>query len=241
MIITDRPLIISPVLIPPTLTGMKQITRRLTGLEPVNEEPDRWKFVGLTDDPRWPGRLVAFFTDVEHQVPTRFLPCPYGKVNDTLWIRENWAVGKGYDGIKPRNIPKGVHVNRWYMADGSKPGWCGRTWPSIFIPRWLSRIDLLITGIRVERLHDITEEDAILEGVQPNCDGFDLCPSVTCRANGCQSAGEYFHYLHDIDGDPAYSALESFESLWIKLNGAASWNRNPWIWRISFTKLKPVT
>ena len=100
--------------------------------------------------------------------------------------------------------------------------------PSRYMPRWASRITLEITGVRVERLQDISEADAIAEGVEG-------------------------HYIEDgwywrdyllTDEDAAISPMltcpkESFRSLWQSINGPSSWNENPWVWVVEFKRVQP--
>lgn len=85
----------------------------------------------------------------------------YG-VGDHLYVREAWRVGKYYEAaagseFKTRKV--------WYEADGDAPKWTGRYRHARFMPRWASRINLEVTGVRVERLQDISDADAIAEGV----------------------------------------------------------------------------
>src|SRR6185295_18393810 len=80
-------------------------------------------------------------------------------------------------------------------------------------------------------------EQAIKEGVEPNCSGKESCPSPYCKEKGCQTEGEYVHYLRDGDDFPAYSALESFESLWQSIHGEGSWVANPPVYAINFKSL----
>lgn len=142
---------------------------------------------------------------------------PY-QVGDRLWVRETWAVGSIYDGMPPRDInPEG------------KPGWCGIRYAatdarlgikdrsSIHMPRWASRITLHVTDVRVERLQDISEEDAIAEGIEwrEGCWG-------TWDADGTMRCGG--------SGDPR----EAFRCLWININGSDAWASNPWVAAISF-------
>jgi hypothetical protein len=95
--------------------------------------------------------------------------------------------------------------------------------PSIHMPRWASRLTLEITEVRVERLQDITEEDATAEGVEPGC--------LTCGENCVNSGGCGCC-------QPAYR--ESFINLWQQINGkrpGCSWSDNPWVWAISFRRV----
>ena len=97
--------------------------------------------------------------------------------------------------------------------------------PSIHMPRWASRITLEITDIRVERLQEISEDDAKAEGVEPWVIGdgwreYGLPPDV-------EAAGTH----------PLRSARDSFASLWESINGPGSWKANPWVWVIEFRRV----
>ncbi len=156
--------------------------------------------------------------------------CPYGEPGDRLWVRETWApwsedvdergeaaviadakAQMPWAGIVYRADANGghVHVKRWR--------------PSIFLPRWASRMSLEITGVRVERLQAITEDDAKAEGVtrirvyEPEDDLGD-------EINGHGYA------------PPLASYAGSYEVLWDEINGKrASWSTNPWVWVVEFT------
>jgi hypothetical protein len=132
--------------------------------------------------------------------------CPYGKIGDVLWVRETWFKMDG---------------QFIYKADVKYPK--SLKWkPSIFMPREACRLRLEITDIRVERLHDISEEEAIKEGIQyignyPE-HGVDI----------------YKHYwAHNIVG--VQNPIESFKSLWQSIND--NWDKNPFVWVIEFKKI----
>jgi hypothetical protein len=133
------------------------------------------------------------------------LACPHGEVGDRLWVRETWMHG-GY---------AAPGYARKYRADGLEIGGLGdfegEPWrPSIFMPRWASRITLEITDVRVERLQDISEEDAKAEGVEP---------ATLYLSDEC---GPY---------------VASYSTLWEKINGKGSWEANPWVWAVSFRRI----
>jgi hypothetical protein len=129
--------------------------------------------------------------------------CPYGAPGDLLWVRETWA-----------GHASGVDYAADFAAV-SRPQ-AGPWRPSIHMPRWASRITLRITDIRVERLQDISEDDARAEGAEP-----------------CTSTG--WHGQNIV----VMTARELFAELWNKINGPGAWNENPWVWAISFERVKP--
>lgn len=148
--------------------------------------------------------------------------CPYGAPGDLLWVREMWRaveLDNGNDGILYR---ADNHFKSIENSQAAADLWCdayadrkhGNKWrPSIFMPRWASRIALAVTDVQVERLQEISEEDAIAEGLQKEVISVGYQnDSVTLRAR------PKFVYLWDkINSDRGYS----FES-------------NPWVWVISF-------
>ena len=88
--------------------------------------------------------------------------------------------------------------------------------PSIHMPRWASRITLEITGVRVERLQDISPEDCWAEGIQEMRD-----------------AG-------DENGELRGSVKQDYQALWESINGPGSWNANPWVWVVEFKRLEQL-
>lgn len=135
--------------------------------------------------------------------------CPYGAPGDRLWVRE----------VSAECTKGGGHII--YKADNEGIGTChvhGGRWRSpIHMPRWASRILLEVAEVRVERLQDVSEEDAIAEGFSPSK-----------IDDGCA--------LHH------YSAARYFHAAWNELNGKrAPWESNPWVWAIAFKVLEVRT
>ncbi len=134
-----------------------------------------------------------------------FVQCPFGTVGDRLWVREAWQAVDADCRVVSGRLEQNQYPNAFYKADGPNP--C--KWrPSIHMPRWASRITLEITGVRVERLNDISEADAIAEGCQ--CAGFPA--SLTNRG--------------------------AFAKLWQSINGDDSWAANPWVWVVEFRRVE---
>lgn len=149
-----------------------------------------------------PGRF-HFWCSGEHD-------CPFGKPGDLIYVRETWM---DLQGTGVEYISDGKLQRYAYAADtppGSYGDECrkeyGLKWrPSIHMPKSAARIWLEITGVRVERLQEISEADAIAEGVP----------------NSLHLPGGRF-------------ARENFEHLWRVINGDGSWEANPWVWVIDF-------
>lgn len=164
--------------------------------------------------------------------------CPYGKVGGIVYVRESWNVEQ-YP-----VAPEGDHDELLYFYRATEKVYTDMKWrPSIHMPKEAARLFLKITDIRVERLQDISEEDAKSEGVQENvCESTAGCPSSFCK-DSCIGKGEYYRYSKpmNFDLDPCESAVESFHSLWQSINGEDSWKENPWVWVINFERIeKPV-
>jgi hypothetical protein len=169
--------------------------------------------------------------------------CPYGQPGDLLWVRETWGIVNSsgelsglptfeYEGYKEDCTGpffKGRGARLEYAADGGdfpkRPGYrvafkkrmqCAGRWRcSIHMPRWASRLTLEMAGVRVERLQDISEADAILEGMFQCESGFHWFDPRT--QEGCY-----------------YRATWAYEELWESINGPGSWDANPWVWVLEF-------
>ncbi|MCQ1664041.1 hypothetical protein [Escherichia coli] len=131
--------------------------------------------------------------------------CPFGSVGDRIWVRETWAeAGAGAPDLKLYRADYPEHVPTHY--ENVPPADEIRWTPSIHMPRWASRLMLEITGVRVERLRDLSEDDAKSEGITPPSGG--VLPGWEYRIN--------------------------FRDLWMSIYGADNWETNPWVWVIEF-------
>ena len=151
--------------------------------------------------------------------------CPYGQPGDRLWVRETWQLhGLAtdlatvvYAASKNQSWTEMHSLFPAELAAGMKPKPFQHGWrPSIHMPRWASRILLEIVSVRVERLQDIREADALAEGAK------------SCEAE--LDTGGYW-----------YSPEELYSMLWTKLNGWGDkgWNANPWVWVVEFRRVEP--
>ena len=135
--------------------------------------------------------------------------CPYGEVDDILWVKETYFKTQDtltYKASFDENLAKKMPGLKWK--------------PSIFMPKALSRIKLRITGVRVERLQDITEEDCIKEGI---------------RSVVATDKNPYYKDYHYPDVSYWFeNAQKSYQSLWERINGKKSWEENPFVWVIEF-------
>lgn len=151
------------------------------------------------------------------------IACPFGQAGDLLWVKETFCsiAHAGYEPVY------------FYRADGDeKPHYVKHWKPSIFCSRKASRITLEIMKIRVQRLQQISEEDAIAEGAKRN------------DAPGEEWDGTYLtqRFIDGIEGsqndEPHGSAREWYRSIWETINGRGSWDKNPWVWVIEFNPLE---
>jgi hypothetical protein len=164
---------------------------------------------------------------------------PYA-TGDRLWVREAWRAPIAVDHLPPRDI--WATTPACYEADGSQqPGhgieW-GRYRHSMFMPRWASRLTLIVESVRIERLQEIIEEDAAAEGIRrdvySSISAFDD-PAIA-RA---QPADMPVYDAPPWCGEHTYcrSARDAFELLWTGINGPGSWDGNPWVAAITFRSI----
>lgn len=150
------------------------------------------------------------------------IKCPYGQPGDILWVRESWCLKTPYGpedyyfGYKAGDT--GVMIKASEKYDYKSPD---VYFPSIHMPKEACRIKLLVKSVRVERLQDITEQDAIAEGVSR------------------YPKSPIYGYKNYQDSDGYFlTAKESFKSLWQSINGPDSWDANPWVWVVEFERVQ---
>lgn len=207
-----RPILFSAPMVRALLAGTKTQTRRALKPQPdaVHGGEPYW-FVGGYR--AWQHRS----TDDLLRQGGNPLPCPYGQAGAGLWVRETWAYH--LHAAASASDDAGPFV---YAADGTTQyRLCDRWRPSIHMPRSASRISLAVTAVRVERLQDISEADAIAEGVTPQWE-----PGMSGRL--IEALGGFSHR-------PAASA---YATLWEEINGAGSWDANPWVWVVEFKRVE---
>jgi hypothetical protein len=206
---TARPIIFSAPMVRAILDGRKTQTRRIVRLPKWATEIDEIGDDGYT---MW---CVARDSGCLSPALPQYLP------TDTLWVREAFVGARGYDDYPPRDFG---NKPIWYCADGEpdREKWwhlSDRKRPSIHMPRWASRITLRVTGVRVERLQAISEQDAIAEGV------------LVGQLPGCFHSG-----IGRLDVEWRSTATHAFEHLWESINGPGAWDANPWVVAISFER-----
>jgi hypothetical protein len=170
--------------------------------------------------------------------------CRYGAVGDRLWIRETWATIKEYDHLRPTDIPLFDRPRMLYYA-----AWTGAAkysdhrgkWrPGMFMPRWASRFDVEIKSIRVERVQDISLEDAIAEGIADQ--GLEDVYSIggTFLRRSFTTARYNYRYKKWVTAGQHFSEVDSYRTLWDTVNAKRDfgWSVNPWVWVIEFMRLR---
>lgn len=193
----EIPLLFSSPMVLATLADLKTKTRRTSKLDIINKSPDDWEFLSFADGKyHFKNKLTNRLFSVK---------CPYGQVGDRLWVRETWQMHPSWNAFSPSRITN--HNCVYYTAtDGIIEE--SKVRPSIHLPRWASRLTLEVVSIKVERLNDITEADAMAEGVG--------------------TEGEEGFATH----------WKAFSTLWDSINGEGSWDANPWVWVVEFKRLE---
>lgn len=236
---TERPIIFNAEMVRAILSGNKTQTRRIMKPQPTPctlQKGGHW----------WPSNVFKTMLHIEEEMQNGKGgwgglvgdACPFGDVGDRIWVRETWMPDAPRDGtwadvefygckgaplsLIPKRYQKPEHcIHRASWTGSEMVGWT----PSIHMPRWASRITLEITGVRVERLHDISESDAAAEGVGS---------ALWFAAKGVPedqwvSLGEH--------GAERASHINNFATLWESIYGADSWQANPWVWVIEFRRV----
>jgi hypothetical protein len=198
----EKPIPFSGDMVRAIMDGRKTQTRRVSGLDRFNKQPGRW---------RLEGNMMVFDGGFDYvELPKS----PYGRPGDCLWVRETWATVNSYDTLPPSKIPHGGKSWPvvWYDADpgaaglsNTKSPHLGKKRPSIFMPRWASRLMPRVTDVTVERVQDITLADAIMEG----------CPDS------------------ELDGLSPLDWFESLWDS-INAKRGYDWDSNPFVWVVKF-------
>jgi hypothetical protein len=203
--IKERPLLFSAPMVRAILDGRKTVTRR-----PVKGSALKW--------------LEEFVPEFVALSANEL--CPFGQIGERLWVRETWYCDHNEVMRGPYLKPNDLDVSEArddgtlvYAADGLAPYEQEQpTWkPSIHMPRWACRILLEITDVRVERLQDITYEQAAAEGVH---------------------RGPLREWCASDEGGACHKyPIPAFRDLWQSTGG--DWDANPWVWVVEFKRVTP--
>ncbi|EDW9823526.1 hypothetical protein GTR05_002646 [Salmonella enterica] len=206
----ERGIIFNGEMVRAILEGRKTQTRR-----PIKWKQTRFTEIGEREDgSNWP------WSEDTEKVCDCWHPCPFGAVGDRIWVRETfgWQIrrdplgGTGEFRVYRATTPDAV---RYQTASGEA---APMKWvPSIHMPRRASRITLEITDVRVERVQDISQRDAIAEGGPPDHPSF----SKISREMGFSDWPRSW-----------------FAQTWWGIYGREAWNTNPWVWVIEFKRVE---
>jgi hypothetical protein len=212
-----HPILYSTPMVQAILQGRKTMTRRIMKIQPNEDGVSYMKNAPLDWEQIYNDVWKPWKLETDEGEALSVL-CPYGCPGDILWVRERFELfdrgtdDNGFDGYLR------------YVADQKEIRWPSHPLspcikPSIHMPKAACRLFLKIKSIKVERLHDISQADAIAEGVERLYNTTSLV---------------YKNYMFK---DDVVDAKNSFKSLWQKINGIESWQQNPWVWVIKFEKI----
>ena len=215
--IKERPILFSAPMVRAILEGRKTVTRREVKKQAALD------------------CLAAGFEPAFMALPGNADLCPYGQPGDRLWVRETFIDLRG-TGVEHRPDPDGPLQRYAYAADcrpGSHSDEARKDFglkykPSIHMPRAACRILLEMTGVRVERLQDITEKQALAEGIvgvpfRPD-DGWPICTGYLVGPDDGKTGLQT-------------TAAKAFAGLWDSVGG--NWNASPWVWVVEFKRVTP--
>ena len=212
----EKPILFSTEMVQAILAGRKTMTRRIIKPQPTMYDFENHKALAFKEPFTKPG-YIAIGVDRVKECPS-YLRCPYGQIGDVLWVRETWAqldmdyraVEGKLNGEEFRGCPIA------YKANNDAPEHFGCWRPSIFMPRTAARLFLKVKDIRVERLQDITNKEAIKEGIDK---------------------GKSF-YGRNISPDDY--PITQFQNLWDGINSKRGygWDINPWVWVVEFERVE---
>lgn len=234
----EIPILFSGPMVRAILEGRKTVTRRLPAGDAahLNADPDRWRCVRplLEAEPirdggvmQFPGADYRSWITLAHPAGLGdgdwfVFGAPWG-VGDRLWVRETWTETTNVESDPDWPLRPHVDCDPEYTADQD-----GVLYSAVIYraARWASRLTLEVVSVRVERLQEITNDDARAEGVKPYING------------------EGFITHHELESD-GWAGRErayrnGFEVTWDALNGKrATWDSNPWVWRVEFKRVAP--
>lgn len=237
----ELPIIFSGPMIPPIIADTKIQTRRLTGLDKVNDDPEKWKFIRMMNYAD--GTIHAIFENNDDDTSVH-IKSPYGTVDDVLWVRESFMKLIHYD----RSGEYGYKAELKDNADKLK-------WkPSIHMPRSACRLFLLNKGTGIQRIQDISEEDCIKEGVRFDKDSgyyfvgdsimeqsakaafIKLWNSIHGQWKWSIKKNAFVCYPWEADDTPLIPKKYSLERDLISTTFKAS--PNPFVWAVDFSRIQ---
>jgi hypothetical protein len=228
--VKERPILFSAPMVRAILDGRKSCTRRIVKPQPGPDiDPARLRAC----QPTIRGRYR--FMGNESLTPRCEISIrPFAFVGQRLWVKEAWQITSRL----------GTEYSVWYPAggeavgidvgfEGPDPKWDAmihedRVRNPLFMPRWASRITLEVTGVRVERLHEISDDDAKAEGAEAV-----HLTAAEWMGNAKIPTRKVGRNRSTVDPH-----VIGFMRRWHEINGVESWNENPWVWCVSFKRVK---
>lgn len=216
----DRPIIFSAPMVLALLAGRLSQTRRVLKDQPSPNEP-----IGGASPY---GQDWVWQHGMDGSIFRQMLPAPPYAPRDRLWVREAWRVDAEWDDCPPREFDGADAIH--YEADGAQdtslwgdPFRPGRLRSPIHMPRWASRLTLLVTDVRVQRLQEISEADARAEGSFLG----------RCKCMPPLKSGDWFN--RSFRQTACFTCGEEFRHLWNSIHGSDAWDANPWVAALTFT------
>lgn len=235
----ERPILFSGPMVRAILEGRKSQERQVVKPQPFMKGD--W---GLTWEPKAPklGPSYSVRNVNWNPITNAFEDfyrdqggSPFGTAGDRLWVKETHR----FDGLDPKIALRSQCLDEIsYRADMQGDRACDDcAWrPSIFMPRWASRITLEITGVRVERLNQISEADAKAEGIGS------WRQKYPRGSHDIQGYDTVYNFGRDLETrwfpTSSPNAVLSYKRLWESINGPGSWDANPYVWVIEFRRVK---
>lgn len=213
----ERPIPFTDPMARAIIEGRKTMTRRVIKPQPIRPV-DRNYMLHWENTKAWgfPPRTIFETKDegiLENEIAQSGL-CPYGQPGDRLRFLCTWATEAKHNSVKPSLLPHDAKI--WTLFDGEKPEGFGKNRPGRFAPKWMRYHfpEAEVTAVRVERVQDISEEDAVSEGVM-------------------DWAGWPINLAHK------YCCTAGFMQLWDSINAKRGygWDVNPWVWVIEFKRV----
>lgn len=217
----DRPILFSAPMVRALLDGSKTQTRRV-----VKPQPERRSIADVGSMLGFKKRHGEGFWLWPNAKDRIIAECPFGQSGDRLWVRESLSYDAEYGHYYVASRPR-VYLCSRFDNKEEETGYsyemdmACRAIPSIHLPRKYSRITLEIIDVRVERLQDISEADALADGIKQY-----------------RGALRWVRYLDAMTGEAIHNtARDAYRALWESINGPGSWDANPWVWVVEFKQL----
>lgn len=235
-IIKAKPILFSTEMVQAILEGRKTQTRRTKGLDFINLFPNHYELngIGMKNVRSIERKEFESFYCLKNQMSEQIVNVdfPY-ELEDIIWVRESFYTQENFNHWSIAQIFH-CKVEIFYTADIpyyniKRPLNRGKNRPSIHMPKEAARIFLKVKNIRLERLKDISESDAIAEGVYEN-------PLFGHECYLCKNK----HHIGEASCNDGFfdSATQSFFTLWESINGKESLESNPWVWVIEFERVE---